>query len=208
MQSRVWIGVCIGAALIAGLTVGLRSSQASGMAPATHVGSVDVGKVFTEYQRKKDLDEEMKQAEQKVNLEMQTRRNKIDSFQAVVDAMSPDDPMYVSKTRELLQMQIEFKNWFDLKQADMTREVGLWTTRIYQDITEAVADVAKREGYDIVLFHDEFRPRGLDPDQLQDQISRRRVLYVSPGADLTRIVSDTLDAKYRAQPKGQMLQLP
>jgi Skp family chaperone for outer membrane proteins len=208
MQRTILFGICLFALVATGVLIAPQSTNATGAALETRVGSVDIGMVFLEYQRKKDLDEEMRQTEQRVNLEMETRRNRINSFQAVVDAMNVSDPMYVSKTREFLKMQIEFKNWFDLTQGDMTREIGLWTTRIYDDINTTIAEVAQREGFDIVLFHDEFRPRGLDPEVIQEQIARRRVLYVSPSADLTQLVLDALNTKFRAQPKTNMLQVP
>lgn len=209
MRSELGIIGAVTAVGLITLLAGMRSSaSAAGAAANGRVGSVNVGRLFMEFQRKKDLDEEMRQAEQRINLEMETRRNRIDSLQAVVDAMSPDDPTFAAKQRELLQAQIEFKNWFDLKQADMTREVGVWTTRIYQEINEAVAEVAQREGFEMVMAYEDFRPRSVDPEQVQEQIARRRVLYVSPSVDLTQRVLDTLNEQYRAQPRPQMLQLP
>jgi len=206
MSPKSLTALLVGSVLAAGLIASSTGVVAQvGRSAGVRVGSVDIGMVFQEYQRKKDLDEEMKQAEDTVQLEIQTRQQAIDSFQNVLDSMSPDDPTYVDKQRQMLKMQIEFKNWFDLKQADMTREVGLWTTRIYREINEKVEEIAKRDGYEIVLYHDEFRPRGLDPKVIQEQIANRRVLYVSPNVDLSGPVLEVLNASYRAQPRSKML---
>lgn len=203
MRRGLWLSSLLAAGLLAVLLAPQRTTATSGF--AGRVGSVNIGLAFLEYQRKKDLDEEMRSIESSINLEMNTRRSRIDSFQTVLDAMNPEDPTFLSKSGELLKMQIEFRNWFDLKQADMSRKIGIWTARIYGEINVAIAEVAQRDGYDVVLYHDEFNPGAFDPEQLQDQIARRRVLYVSPGSDLTRTVIEALNNKYRNAPRAPML---
>lgn len=203
-----WVcGVLAGGALL-GWTGSLLAQGRSGGATA-RVASINVGTIFSEYQLKKDLDEEMKQVEDKMQLEMDSRRKRIDQMQATVDAMNPNDPTYGDQTRAVLKAQVEFKNWIDMAQADMTRELALWTTRIYSEILEMTEQVAQRDGYDIVLYHDQFQPGSLDPQAIQNQISQRRIVYVAPQADITNAVLDALNARYRSQPQsGPKIQIP
>jgi Skp family chaperone for outer membrane proteins len=107
----------------------------------------------------------------------------------------------------LLQMQIEYKNWLDLSQTDVSREVALWTARVYKDISEMVGQIAEQEGYNVVLYHEQFTPRGSDPQTIREQIANRKVIYVSPSADLSQLVLDALNAKYRSEPRRKMLDL-
>jgi len=201
----VVLTAAIGGLGLFGLPRALNAENQS--ARPARVGSVDVGKVFQEYQRKKDLDEELKEAQQRMEKEMESRRNQIDSFQAMLDALSQDDPTYAEKTRQLLQMQIEYKNWLDMSQADVSREVALWTARVYKDILDMIAEIAQQEGYDVVLYHDTFTPRGSDPQVIREQIASRKVVYVSPAADLTQLILDALNARYRSEPRRKMLNL-
>ena len=203
MRTGIWFGSVVATALLALLLAPQRTTATNGM--AGRVGSINIGLAFLEYDRKKDLDTEMRGVESAINLEMSTRRNKIESFQTVLDSMNINDPTYDSKQREFLQMQIEFRNWFDLKQADTNRAVGTWTARIYGEISDAIREVAQRDGYDVVMYHDEFAPRNFDLESLQEQISRRRVLYVSPGADMTQSVIQVLNQKYRSTPRQPMI---
>jgi Skp family chaperone for outer membrane proteins len=199
------IGVAVGAAVFtagSGLYAQNRTSLGSG-----RVACLDVIKVFNEYERWKDLEEEIRAILEDRQNEIERRRGQIDTLQATLDAMSPDDPMYAKKTREMLALQIDFKNWSDLMQADMAREVGIWTRRMYREILGVTEEFALREGYDVVLYTSPPELQGFDPDAIQEQIRARKVVYTSPQADVTPVVLDRLNANYRAQPKQQMLQV-
>jgi len=208
MRRTFWIGLLAGAAGMIALTTvtSLYAENRAGLATG-RVACLDVVKVFAEYQRQKDLTEEMRTIEQEVQAEFEQRRDRVDSLQATLDAMSQSDPMYAKRWREMLSMQFENKNWSDLMQADTAREVGLWTRRIYDEILEVAEETAQREGYDVVLYKSAGTLVGYDPEAIREQIRARTVIYTDPAADITQDVLDQLNEKYRAQPKTQMLQI-
>src|SRR5262245_57308639 len=207
MRKSYWMGIAVGAAVGIVLTsAGALWAQAKG-GGSGRVIAVDVVKVFSEYQRQKDLSEEMKNKNDELQKENQARREAIETLQTTVDRMNPDDPLYPSKVRDVLQMQIEYKNWFDLNQADMAREVGVWTAKIYNEIVAGAGDMAQKEGVDLVVFKDEFKPESYNVDQIRQQISNRKVLFASGSADYTQQLIEKLNTVYRAQPKTNMLQV-
>ena len=193
------------AAAILLATTGVLHAQSRGGAGGVAV--VNVVKLFNEYQRQKDLTEEMRQKKAQLDAENQQRRGRIESLEATINVTDPSDPTYMDKTKQLLKEQIEFKNWFDLIQADMTREVGVWTARIYQEILQSVREVAEQDGYDLVLYIDEFQPTGVDPDMIREQIRSRKVIYARSTVDLTQRVLDKLNTQFRALPRRSMLQV-
>jgi Skp family chaperone for outer membrane proteins len=209
-MTRTWwmgllaVGVAgaVGLMAVSGLYAGNRAGFSTG-----RVACLDVAKIFAEYQRQKDLTEEMRAIEQEMQAEFEQRRDRGDSLQATLDAMSQNDPMFAKRWREMLRMQFENKNWSDLMQADTAREVGLWTRRIYGEILEVTEETAQREGYDMVLYRSAGELVGYDPEAIRGQIRARTVLYADPAADITQAVLDTLNERYRAQPKTQMLQI-
>lgn len=187
---------------------GTLQAQNMGFSPTGKAAGVDVVRVFNEYQRQKDLNEEMKQLQDALEAEEKQRRAAIEDAQAVVDAMDRSDSSYAERMREVLRLQVEYKNWAEMKQADMTREVALWSIRIYDEIIKACQDMAEKEGYDFVIYLDEFTPVSMEPEVIKEQIRSRKVLYVNPAVDLTKEVTAKLNADYRAQPKQQMLYVP
>ncbi len=210
MRQQWAIVILTGAAICAAaLTFGtsLQANTANNRANSS-VAVVDVGFVFGEYQRQKDLIEEVGALQQQLEAENDTRKGAIDTLGAELDSLDPEDPTYVVRTRDMLKMQIEYKNWVDLKQADMAREVGVWSTTIYQDIRTATAKVAERDGWDLVLYKGEFERHSLDPEVIKNQIRSIQVLYASSGVDITQIVLDTLDNDYKSKPRKAMLDVP
>ncbi len=200
--TAVLTGLVAGAVLLA--VVGGLQAQSGTKPPHCCVATIDINMVFNEYQRQKDLAEELRQWQEKSRLESEARRQKIDAAQAALDALSPGDPVAPARWRELVQMQIDFKNWSEYTQAEMQREIGLWTAKVYQEIVAASEELARARGLDVVLFRDEFRP-AVNPDQVREQILRRSLVYASAATDISQPVLERLNTAYRAQPRVKMM---
>ncbi len=201
--------VMSGLAAAAAWALAERSGAQAAKSTATgRVGCVNVVVVFNGFQRQKDLTEEMNQLQARLQEENRQRRDKIDALQAELERLDPDDPTYVQRTRDLLAQQIDYKNWVDLRQADLTREVGLWTVKIYREILKATEALAEREGYDLILYKGEFEPTSMDPETVKDLIRANQVLYAHNSIDLTQAVLDKLNNDYRAQPRTKMMYVP
>jgi len=183
--------------------------RAQGPAPVTgRVAYIDVGKIFGEYQRYKDIQEELKSLEQKLQTENEQRRQQADALQATVEAMDRADPNFVKKMADALQAKIDHKSWFEVKQAHTAREIALATDRIYRDILKATEEAAKQAGYDLVVYQDEYQPASMDPQELQNQMRTRRVIYANPTVNITQTVLDKLNVDYRAKPHTPELFVP
>lgn len=209
MNRSAIIGLAFGAALTSLLYANLsaRGSNAAGSAESS-VAVVDVIRIFNEYQRQIDLNDELQAIRGNLNLEAQTRRERLQNLQQEVDQMSPTDPARKAKLDEAVRLQIEFKNWFEINEAAMTRELAVWTEKVYSEINEVAGEVAREQGVDVMLYKSVYQPGNPDPQMVREQIRQRQVIYASPNADLTQQTLDRLNAKYRAQPKTKMLQIP
>jgi Skp family chaperone for outer membrane proteins len=201
-----WTALCVGAiggTALFSATSGLLAQTPIRPGP-TSIGCVDVRKLYDEYQRKKDLKDEVKEWQDRLERENQARRQRIDALVAALEVMDPNDPAALIRSRELIQIQVEYKNWADMMQAEMQREDGLWTARIYQEIVQAIEHVAKTQGLDLVVYRDEIQ-RTSDPQRLFEQILGRKVLYANPRVDISQAVIDKLNGDYRGQPRAPML---
>ena len=210
-MTRTWpMGVLVAGIVAAGVFASNNPLAAQGGSSASsgRVACVDVVRVFNEYQREKDLEEEMKQVRDKLELEAAQRKQKIDAAKAVLDAMSTDDPIRTKKMRELLELNISTRNWMDITQAAMAREVGIWTTKVYKEILAVVETIAQEKGYDLVFYRDEFQVVSMDPAEVREQIRSRKLIYASNAADISQAVLDKLNADYRAKPRKKMINIP
>jgi len=207
-MKRGWLpgvltGVAVGVAALAFAKTMVGQGAATPV--SGRVACVNVIYTINEYQQQKDLPEEFNGHRERVMAEDKQRKDRIDTLQAEIDRMDPNDPTLVQRMREMLALQIDYKNWRDLKQADTARELGVWSIRIYRDVVRAVEELAKRDGYDMVYYRGEFEQVSMDPDVIREQIRSLHLLYANPAIDLTQVVLDKLNAEYRAKPRQKML---
>lgn len=208
-SSGLAFGIVIGVIGCSAVTMLLAQPKPAAPAAATgKTATIDVVRAFNEFQRQKDLDDELKQIRERLELENQTRQQKIDAVRATIDAMDPADPNYGTKLREYQQLQIDYKVWFETNQASIAREVAVWTSKIYIEISKAVGEIASQQGIDVVAYREEFQAPGLDPDGVRTSIRQRKVVWSSEACDLTMQVVEKINTAYRAQPKQKMIQVP
>jgi Skp family chaperone for outer membrane proteins len=206
-----WLtGILTGAAVGVVAFALTETIQAQGARPGApqRIGCVNVARVFAEYQRAKDLNDELAQLQETLKAEEQTRRNKIDQVQAEIDTLGDNDATRTKRYEDLLKMQIDYKSWGEVMRAHVTRENSLWTMRVYEEILAAAKALAEREGYDMVLRQDEFQRVSMDIEVIMQQINSNQVLYTHPSLDLTQSVIDRLNEEYKTQPQQKMIYAP
>jgi len=208
--TRGWVsGSLAGLAAAAVLLTGYTTLRAQNAAPATgRVAGVQVVKVFNEYRRQVDLNEEFQQIRAQLDAENTTRRQRIETLQAAMSAMDPQDTRFPGKREELLKLQINYKNWADLMQAQMAREVATWSGRVYEEILAVTDEIARQNGVDVIVNLDTpFVPSLDNPEAVREQIYARRVLFAANQVDFTQAVLDALNTRYAAEGRRPMMKV-
>jgi Skp family chaperone for outer membrane proteins len=201
------LGAVVGMAGLTTFTT-LRAQSAPAPAAPTRVACIDVVKVYNEYQRQIDLTTEMSDVDKRLKDENEAHVKQIQTLQDAIAVMDPKDPTFRDQQEKLLKLQISYKNWTDMMQAYVRRELSMWTGRMYQEIMEQTEKAAKDRGYDLVLYYDgPFQELPDNPDAVREQIRNRKTLYVAPQLDVTTAVLEQLNAKYKAAPPGKMLKI-
>lgn len=197
------VGVCAVVFVVTGALWAQAAPQ-----PTGRVACVDVLQVFSEYQKMKDVQEELKQLDERLNAEGQQRKERADALQATLDAMDRSAPTYLKKYAELLEMQIGLRTWAEAKKAHTAREIGLATDRIYRDILRVTEEIARQAGYDLVVQRERYQPMSMTPEEIEAQMQNRKVLFASEAIDITDLVLRKLNTDYRALPPTPQLYVP
>lgn len=181
----------------------------SAATPATgRVASINVLRIRNDYQRYKDLLEEDKTHRERLTKEEEERKARITTLESEIDALANDEPTRPERMRQWMQMQIDYKNWGEMAQLTLAREFGLWSIEAYKDIYKAAEELARQQGYDLVLFAEPFEPMSIEPQALENQVRLQKVIYANPTVDITQLVLDRLNEQYRAVPRQKMMQIP
>lgn len=176
-------------------------------AEPTKVAIANPGRIFSEMQELKDLRGKMDSEKKLLEGVDREKREQVRAIEAARDALKVETLQYQEKNAELLKVSIEYETWGRLNNANFQREQKLQLKLIYQKIEEAVAEVAKQKGFDLVISDQRSEMPGeidrLNIEQLRAIINSRAVLYAGEKADISNDVLALLDAKYRGASKSE-----
>lgn len=171
-------------------------------AAPTSVALVDLQRLF-------DKLDELAEQNKELDTKRKTYKDDIDNLKKQADQIEEDLTKTVDptdrKTRTDMSMQVVilrqsmqgkqeiYNRVMDLASADVIRS-------LYQKMTDEIAQIAKREGYDLVLFDD--RSIGL-PDRsgnkdLNAIIANKRILYAADTIDITDRLITIMNNDYHA----------
>lgn len=190
--------ICLLAAIALGLGYlgfqGQRTeAQNQPKAAKTAVAVVNVAELIAKCQKNQDFQAEVQKRQTKLLQERKSRETKINQMRQDLD-LAGNAAERQKKEREITKALYEFQAWQQIEQQNLLRDQRTALIELYGEIDAAVAVIASREGYDLVLF-DTPSPDfdNLNPEQLIQVIGNRRVVYRSEKINLTPIVLEKLN---------------
>jgi Skp family chaperone for outer membrane proteins len=187
-------------ALTAGLTAPAAHAQS---ASPTKVAVVDTFRVLKDMQEFKDSMVKWQNDGRTFQGENEKRKADLVNLQNTRDQLKPDSAQYSEANQKLLRASIEYENWGRITQIELQRSQKQQVRAMFERIQAAAADVAKQQGFDVVVAAQKPDMAGIDNpqvtiDNLKNAISQFNVLYADPKNDVTNMVIATLDAKYKS----------
>lgn len=200
--------ICLLTAVALGLGfVALRGerleAQNQAQAAKTAVAVVNVAELIAKCQKNVDFQAQVQKQQVKLSQEQKGKELKINQLRNDLDLVGTAADRQ-KKEREITKALYEFQAWQQIEQQNLLRDQRSFLIELYGDIDLAVAAIAKREGYDLVLF-DTPTPDfdNLSPEQLVQVIGNRRVVYRSENVNLTPIVLEKLNRDHQNRGGGQ-----
>lgn len=198
-QTRI-VSVSAGVAAIAVLLVALGAGVAHRLAEPTRVGVVDIDRVSSVLEEFKAPSDELKAKQLAWSTELQGLQDKIKSITDEIDLIPEDDQdARIQKLIERALVDSELKTKGQMYQQSSDLAQAQLFKKMYDRIIEGVAEIAQRDGYDIVIVDDRIIPiPGVNRAAQDDAIASKKVLYANEAADLTDEVITLLDNKFNA----------
>lgn len=179
-------------------------AQAAAPAQGQKIVSANMQRIFTDAQEKKDVEGKFKAKAQDAQTAAQNGQNRLRDLQGKRDQFRSGSADYEKAHAELTRAAAEVQVAAAVSQQDLIREQKRSTRTMVDKIVAAVADLAKEKGYSIVLMQmvppdlSEEQFDRMTPDQLNQLLSSRNVMYVAPDVDVTAEVVARLDAAYKS----------
>jgi Skp family chaperone for outer membrane proteins len=148
----------------------------------------------------KDLIGAMDEQQKNITATATDKQNNVNALKQALTYLKPDTQQYADEQDKLLKAAIEYDAWTKETQLDFDRTRKTKIKNLFQEIQDAVAQVAQKEGINLVLADQ--RPRipdnldNIDVNQLQAAISARTILYSDESRDITGKVITYMDDNY------------
>jgi len=172
---------------------------------ALKIGVVDLVEVTNNYERTKDASADLQVEQANLKAETEPKVKEIEELRLKRDGFNRGTPEWKKLDDQVLQKQIELRNWVTLRRIQIERRHRDVLLDMYREITRVVEQVAKKENVDIVFTQAFLEPPQIDVDEstgledLKKRIIGQRVLYPTDPVDLTQEVLKILNEQYKAK---------
>jgi Skp family chaperone for outer membrane proteins len=210
MEPKRWYlsFIVLAVALMTFVWVRLSVGQSGPGWPATRAATVDVIRIFNEFQQTRDLNDELAKRGDTLKKEIADKRKILETKRTELEAFKQDSPDYMKRFNELMKQDIEFTTWGQYMQAQVEAEHRVWLKRTYQQIIDAAKQIGTERGVDLVMYIDTPAIEGDTLEAMRDNIRRRKIIWASNQIDLTESVLQRLNRDYEKAGGRTSIKLP
>lgn len=214
-STRAALAVGLGCVGVAGL-VGQSSAQqdtrvtkvaagaaGSGAAPApvamppASIGTIDVERVFREYDKVKVAGENLN-AEVGIRFADLTKlANEGKQKQEELSHMAPGRPDAKKLEEQIVQLQADIQAKKQMYEREFTQKETETMTQIYNEVTTMARGVANQRGMTFIVKYSDAKVEATEPNSAMAAMSRT-IVYADPATDITNKVIEFLNYKYKA----------
>jgi Skp family chaperone for outer membrane proteins len=176
------------------------ATPAPTVAPAA-IGTVDLDKVFREYDKVKVSSAKFKEEALKKQAELGQIMNDAKSTAEKMSQMKPGTPDYQQLSNKVTEMKARIEATREQVQQEFTLKESEALAGIYNDIRLMTAAVARKKGLTYIVKISDEPVSGSDPNSVMSAMART-IVYSDPGADITKEVVTYLNYNYQKANPG------
>ncbi|MDP6925432.1 MAG: OmpH family outer membrane protein [Candidatus Scalindua sp.] len=192
--------MCLAFALLASL-IYTNINIANAEVEDFRIGIVDIGSVFEKYQKRIDLDQELKEQEKAFQDEVNKKRKEIIDLDEETQLLDLGSEERGNNENLMERKNVELEGYAKFAERQLLKKYKDFFENIYQEVVRKVEEIGEQEGFDLIIKKEEADLKSGQISDLQFKIGIRTVLYHSDSVDITLDVVDTLNASY-AKEKG------
>lgn len=182
------------------LSVGYELGQAQSGPGSLNIGTVSIGRVFSECKRNAEYKKQASDEQSKIMQELEVLSKEVAAAEAALKTFRPGSKDYLEQVESLLEKQAHLNARQEYIKQQRTFQYRQWTEQLYQEVLRTTKNLAKQKGLDLVFESTE--PQfPISSDELMLAISTHKLLYSTGCVDLTGEVIAQLDKEYSESQK-------
>lgn len=161
------------------------------------IATVDLEAVFRGLNERGDADVYLKGLAEQLEADGQRRRDEIELLGQDLELYSPASKQYQDVQQQLAEKGFQLQAYLDFAGRKIDAAKSRTLRRIYDGIKEAIREIAREHGYDVVFVDDSVVTLPTDTGEAETmrQISARRMLYTNAEIDITQDVIARMNAE-------------
>ena len=160
------------------------------------IGIVDIGSVFEKYQKRIDLDQELKEQEKEFQDEVNKKRKEIIDLDEETQLLDLGSENRNNNENLMERKNVELEGYAKFAERQLLKKYKDFSENIYQEVVQKVEEIGEHEGFDLIIKKEEAELKSAQISDLQFKIGIRTVLYHSNSVDITLGIVDTLNTSY------------
>lgn len=198
---RIVLSCLLGAIIF--FTLGFEHSWAAGKLSKSatrdletpKVAVVSIRQIFANSKRNTDYREKVIAQEDKVKAQLIELSKEIEAVRAEMNTRKVGSVDYLTLMQQAMEKQSKFQTKKEFYEQQRALKDQQWTEKLYKEILQSTAAVAKKKGVEMVFAKDEVDLPAASPTELMLNIRLNKLLYSTDGLDITKEVLVELDKK-------------
>lgn len=197
------VGVVAASALVyLGLVARTSAVPGRESVPPTSVASVDLARLIDRLDEAKDKSKEIKAKAEEADTAMAAKASKLKDLEndIKVSADPNDTATLESKRLEFAKLKKDYETEGEMHNRELGSMKGRMIGDLFTKASAAITDLAKRDGYQLVVTDDRSvnSLEHVPSPQIPAAVLDRRVLYADPSIDITDRLVTIMNNDYRA----------
>ncbi len=161
------------------------------------VGVVDINEVFDKYDKRVELDQQLKDTEVEFKNEIESRKKVMIDLNEETQLLDLGSESR-NKNMEILERKnVELEGYAKFAEKQLTKKYKDAFEVIYEEIINEVDSFGKERNYSVIIKKEKPNLQSNQLSDLQFKIGIRTVLYNSSAIDVTSNITERLNARFQ-----------
>lgn len=196
--------LAIAAVLVCGVSVFEVTGARTLLAPPTSVATIELNRVLAGLNQRTSAEADLQVRRDRIRTEGESRKKNIDDLRTRLEAAT--GPERESLQEDIVLGELGNDGWLQFELAQLDIEKALLMENLYRQIKVATEELARAQGYDLVLINDADEPFAFSnqskmprESQLRNQIASRRVLFANNTVDISDDLVQRMNNSFNAR---------
>jgi len=163
------------------------------------IGVVDINEVFDKYDKRVDLDQQLKDTEAEFKNEIESKKKEMIDLNEETQLLDLGSESRSTNMEILEKKNVELEGFAKFAEKQLMKKYKDAFEKIYEEIIKEVDSFGKDRNYSVIIKKEKPNLKSNQLSDLQFKIGIRTVLYNSSAIDVTANITERINARYQQE---------